>query len=233
MERPPPRRLTKTWTPYRHPPAKAKVAVGTTTPPKPRAEIGEYDLAIDWACHHVRPAPIHNRRPLLAQPVADTPRKRTRDTANPVHDGHLRTRHLIYQAVEDQWPNHREQVMDFNNTRLGRVLRVRSPARPTASLGAGPRTELDNPHLWETLADQYQTIDPAAVLPIYTQIVHDTLKQANAKTTRPRRRLAQMRLLTAGTPSHPSRPTHQRTTPNPPPPTSPPNRIDKAGLPKI
>ena len=53
--------------------------------------------------------------------------------------------------------------------------------------------------LWESLAKQYERIDPLAVLPIYTEQVRAGLERADAATYRAAaRRLAHMRTLANG-----------------------------------
>lgn len=219
-----------------------KVAAWYHDTAKALAEIGEYDLAIDWARQATMFGPGHQSitaghywHKLVAEhhPENELATLQTLFVRWPTSEHAT----LIYQAVEDQWPNHREQVMDALKQHPAQAVSFALGALqdPQQAWELAHELELDNPHLWETLADQYQTIDPAAVLPIYTQIVHDTLKQANAKNYKTAaRRLAQMRLLTAGTPlatqvdqlitelrqTHHRRPRLQ-------------TEFDKAGLPKI
>jgi uncharacterized Zn finger protein len=62
------------------------------------------------------------------------------------------------------------------------------------------QTELVDTQVWEELVKDYETVDPAAVLPVYQQLVEHELVNADAQHyRRAAKRLAKMRKLAAHT----------------------------------
>lgn len=59
---------------------------------------------------------------------------------------------------------------------------------------------LKDDRTWNDLAKAYEKIDPIAVLPVVTRLVHNELEEANAQNYRyAARRLAKIRKLAVGT----------------------------------
>lgn len=169
-------------------------------------EIGEIDLAIDWA----KQATAFDRGhqsvkaagywcDLLAEHRPDellvARLEVFRRWPSATHAGEL------YRAAGAQWDDYRAGVMatlescprEAVSFALHSLKDVELAWNLAHSLG------LPEPGLWEHLAKAYEKIDPLAVLPILTNLVHGELQVADAQRYRSAaRRLARMRKLAAG-----------------------------------
>jgi hypothetical protein len=172
------------------------------------AEIGEVDLAIDWAQqatdfpgggHQSLKASeywctlLAEHRPdeLLEARLAVFRRWPSSSTAA-----------RLYQDAGPAWPDCRNEVMAaFEDRPYDAVVFAQHHLHdvPLAwelahSLG------LDSDRAWSDLAKAYERIEPLAVLPIHARLVHHELETANAQNYRyAARRLARMRKLASDT----------------------------------
>jgi hypothetical protein len=172
------------------------------------AEIGEIDLAIDWARqatdfpgggHQALHAgeywctllAEHQPRKLLEARLTVFRRWPSSSTAARLH-----------RDSGPAWPEYRDEVMAaFDDRPYDAVVFAQHHLRdvPLAwqlahSLG------LDDDRAWSDLAKAYEKVDPLAVLPIHSRLVHHELETANAQNYRyAARRLARMRKLAHGT----------------------------------
>jgi hypothetical protein len=170
-------------------------------------EIGEIDLAIDWARQATDHGPGHQSLKASEYWCDLLGAHRPAD--------HLPARHAVFQ----RWPS---------ATTAGRLHRTAGPAwndyhdGVVATLSARPdeavmfslvtlkdphlaweqaaTLPLDNDRLWAELAKAYEAVDRIAVLPIHRRLVEHELVNTDAKHYRlAARRLAKMRALAAGT----------------------------------
>ncbi|HVX17505.1 MAG TPA: hypothetical protein VHA73_05680 [Acidimicrobiales bacterium] len=175
---------------------------------KALAEIGETDPAIDWAReatnidhgHQARQAARywcdliteHHPDQLCDTCLVVFNRWPTAETANDLR-----------QAARDAWPRHKDHVTQTLAAQPREAVRftldyLREPAR---AWELAHQLGLADNHTWETLADAYAQIDPAAVLPVLGRLVDLDLQVADARNYRSAaHRLQQMRALSAATP---------------------------------
>lgn len=171
------------------------------------AEIGETDLAIDWARQatffdrghqSVNAARLwcrllseHRPGDELAARLAVFDRWPTATHADGVH-----------RAAGEAWPDYRTHVMDALRQRPGEAVSFALHALDDVPLAwdLAHSLGLDEPGLWGTLADRYEKVDPLAVVPLHTRQVLDHLEHADAQHYRAAaRKLAHLRALTRDT----------------------------------
>ena len=170
------------------------------------AEIGETELAIDWARQAIDVGPWHQSLragEYWCQLLAE---QRPGDLLDARLEVFRRwpsssTAAQLHKAAEGAWPHYRDEVM---STLAGRprdavlfALMTLNDAplawRLAHTLG------LDDDRTWSDLVKAYEKTDPIAVLPVITRLVHNELISADARHYRiSARRLARMRKLAAG-----------------------------------
>ena len=183
-----------------------KVAAWLQDTAEALAEIGEIDLAIDWAKratdfnggHQSLRAGdywctlLAEQRPdeLLEARVIVFRRWPSSSTAA-----------YLYRDAQHDWPSYRDEVMESlarspRDAVLFALLTLKDV--PLAwqlahSLG------LDDDRTWGDLVKAYEKLDPLAVLPVLTRLVENDLTEADARNYRiAARRLSKMRKLAAG-----------------------------------
>ena len=169
-------------------------------------EIGEIDLALDWAKqatefdrghqslkaagYWCKLLAQHRPAELLSARLEVFRRWPSSSTA-----AHL------YQDAGPSWPSYRDEVVaalaasprDAVLFALLTLNEVRFAWNLAYSLG------LDSDDVWERLATAYEKVDPLAVLPVHARLVDNELTQAGAQHYRiAARRLAKMRKLASG-----------------------------------
>lgn len=169
-------------------------------------EIGEVDLAIDWAKqatdfdrgHQSLKAADYWCTLLEAHRPGDSVEARllvfrrwpSSTTAARLH-----------RAASDDWPDYREEVMATlaaspRDAVLFALLTLKDVRFAWALAHSLP---LDSDHTWSELIKAYEKVDPLEVLPIHQRLVENELVDAGAKHYRlAARRLAKMRRLAAG-----------------------------------
>lgn len=169
-------------------------------------EIGEIDLAIDWARQAIDVGPWHQSLnaadywcKLLDehQPgdLLDARLLVFRRWPSSTTGAHL------YKAAGKAWPDYRDEVVATltaspRDAVLFALLTLRDVQfawNLARSLG------LDDGRTWSDLAKAYENVDALAVLPVLTRLVENELTEAGAQHYRiAARRLAKMRKLAAG-----------------------------------
>lgn len=173
------------------------------------AEIGEIDLAIDWA-KRAAEHPGGGHQALKAGDYWCTllaehrPHSELLDARLAVFRNwpSSSTAAYLYRDAGKAWPDYRDEVMTALESRpYDAVVFAQHTLRdvPLAwelahSLG------LDSDLAWSDLCKAYEKVDPLAVLPVYSRLVEHELRTADAQNYRyAARRLARMRKLAAGT----------------------------------
>ncbi|MGH8775338.1 MAG: DUF6880 family protein [Jiangellaceae bacterium] len=170
-------------------------------------EIGEVDLAIDWARQALDVGPWHQSLKAADYWCTLLAEHRPADLL----DARLlvfrrwpssNTGADLYKAAGTSWRSHRDEVIaalassprDAVTFALSSLKDVQFAWNLAHSLG------LDSDHTWGELAKAYENVDPLAVLPIHQRLVDHELVEAGAQHYRiAARRLAKMRKLAAGT----------------------------------
>ena len=167
------------------------------------AEIGEFDLAIDWARQGAEFDRGHQSVDaagywcaLLAEhhPEQELPARREvfRRWPTAVHAS------AVHKAAGEAWPEHRDAIIagleqdprEAVSFALHALEDVRLAWSLAHSLG------LDSSYLWDELATAYEPIDPGAALEVHAARVTADLEVADARHYRAAaRRLAKMRTL--------------------------------------
>ena len=182
-----------------------KVAAWLQDTAEALAEIGEIDLAIDWAKratdfdrgyqsqrageYWCTLLAEHKPDELLEARVIVFRRWPSSSTAA-----------YLYRDAQDDWPGYRDEVMESlarspRDAVLFALLTLKDV--PLAwqlahSLG------LDDERTWGDLVKAYEKLDPLAVLPVLTRLVENDLTEADARNYRiAARRLSKMRKLAA------------------------------------
>ncbi|MDR1212725.1 MAG: hypothetical protein LBK54_01260 [Propionibacteriaceae bacterium] len=174
---------------------------------KALAEIGQWDLAIEWAQRGAGVSPSHQAEKaahywceLLTEHRLDQVltarlevfrRWPTATNAGSLHD-----------AAGRDWPEYEPEVMAALATQPREAVSFAQHGLKDIRLAWSLAYDLglDSAGQWSSLAKAYQKIDPLATLPIHRDLVEDTLQVTDAKRYRDAaRRLATMRKLAAGT----------------------------------
>ncbi len=185
-----------------------KVAAWLEDAAEALAEIGEFDLAIDWAKQatdfndgHQSVKAAEYWCTLLAEHQPDTELDARlevfRRWPTAIHAGRLHTR------AGDAWPSYAGEVMATleQAPREAVAFALHSLDDVPLAWQLAHSLSLDSSDLWESVATRYEKIDPLAVLPIYSEQVESTLERADARSYRwAARRLAHMRALVRGCP---------------------------------
>ena len=170
-------------------------------------EIGEVDLAIDWAeqavefdrGHQSLTAASHWCRLLEEHRPDEVLAARLRVFR---HWPSAVTAANLHKATGAAWPEHRDEVMaaladnpsDIVTLVLGTLNDVEWAWRLAHSLALTRATT------WSELIKAYEKLDPLAVLPVHQRLVDETLVDADARNYRAAaQRLRKMRKLAAGT----------------------------------
>jgi hypothetical protein len=169
-------------------------------------EIGEIDLALDWAKqatefdrgHQSLKAAgywcklLAEHRPAELLPARLEVFRRWPSSSTAAY---------LYQDAGPSWPSYRDEVVatlaasprDAVLFALLTLKEVQFAWKLAFSLG------LDSDDVWERLATAYEKVDPLAVLPLLARLVENELTEAGAQHYRiAARRLAKMRKLATG-----------------------------------
>jgi hypothetical protein len=169
-------------------------------------EIGEIDLAIDWAHQGMDVGPGHQ-----SQQVADCwcgllQRHRPGEFMDarvlvfrrwPSSSSAAR----LYEAAGASWPVHRDEVLTTLESNPADAVLFALVTLKDARLAweLAQSLALDHDRAWGELVKAYQKIDPIAVLPIHARLLEKDLVEADARRYRSAaRRLVTMRALAAG-----------------------------------
>ena len=183
-----------------------KVAAWLEDTAKAFEEIGDIDLAIDWAKqatdfdagHQSRKAAdywcilLGEHRPgeLLEARVAVFRRWPSSSTAA-----------YLYKDVGILWPDYRDEVIErlATNPRDAVLFALLTLKDVQFAWDQAHSIGLHDADAWERLVKAYEKIDPLAVLPVLTELVENELMEADAHRYRvAARRLKKMRKLASG-----------------------------------
>lgn len=191
-------------------------------------EIGQIDLAIDWARRAVefdtghqsltaarswcRLLKEHRPGKLVEARLTVFRKWPSASTAATLH----------HSAGAD-WDSHHAEVMATlaGNQREAVLFTLHTLNDPALAWELAHSSELTDDRAWSELLDAYQSIDPLAVLPKHRELVESTLVETNVRNYRSAAlRLRRMRKLAAGTTAAPDldayivelRHTHRRRT---------------------
>ncbi len=184
-----------------------KVAAWLQDTAKAFEEIGEIDLAIDWACQAADHHPDHQALQAALYWCELLARHRPGEL--------VATRHLVFSRwpsattaarlhrdAGSSWPDHRDEVLTALAARPDQAVlfALHTLKNPRLAWEQAAALRLDDDHTWAEVATAYEPTDPLAVLPIHRRLVEHELGNAGAQHyQRAARRLARMRKLAAGT----------------------------------
>ncbi len=169
-------------------------------------EIGEMDLAIDWAKqatdfdrgHQALKAADYWCGLLEAHRPAEALEARLSVFRKwPSSTSAAR----LHKAAGTAWPDYRDEVVTTlaaspSDAVLFALLTLKEPE---FAWNLAHSLALDSDHTWGELVKAYEKVDPIAVLPIHQRLVENELVEAGAQHYRlAARRLAKMRKLAAG-----------------------------------
>lgn len=172
-------------------------------------EIGEVDLAIDWARQALDIGPWHQSlkaadywcRLLNDHRPAEEPGARltvfrrwpSATTASRLH-----------RVARKEWPSYSDEVLQTLSRSADDAVLFALLTLKDVQLAWGLAQSLDlgSDRTWAELLKAYENVDPVATLPIHRRLVENELVEADAQHYRlAARRLATMRKLSAGTDS--------------------------------
>ena len=184
-----------------------KVAAWLQATAKAFEEIGEIDLAIDWAHQATDHDPGHQSLTAADYWCDLLARHRPAEGLAARHEVFRRwpsatTAARLYRDAEGAWHEYHDEVLATLSARpdqavlfaLGTLNDPRLAWEQAHTLG------LDDDRVWAELVTAYEPVDPLAVLPIHRRLVEHELVNTDAQHYRlAARRLAKMRKLAAGT----------------------------------
>ncbi|HVV77174.1 MAG TPA: hypothetical protein VHC43_14180 [Mycobacteriales bacterium] len=173
------------------------------------AEIGETDLAIDWA-RRAAQHPGGGHQALKAGEYWCTLLADHRPHAELLlarlavfrHWPSSSTAARLHQDARNAWPDYRDEVMTAlaNRPRDAVVFAQHHLRDVPLAWELAHSLGLDSDRAWSDLGKAYEKVDPLAVIPVYARLVEHELEPANAQNYRyAARRLARMRRLATGT----------------------------------
>lgn len=171
------------------------------------AEIGEVDLAVDWArqaadfeCGHQSLDAAGYWCELLAQHRPDVDLAARLDVFRRWPSSST-AQHLRRSAGE-AWPAHRDEVLDTlgRSPRDAVIFALHHLGDVELAWTLAHNVGLSDARTWNELADAYEQVDPLGVLPVLRDLAIRDLREADAGGYRQAaRRLRRMRRLAAGT----------------------------------
>jgi len=184
-----------------------KVAAWLQDTAKAFEEIGEIDLAIDWARQAADHHPDHQALRAADYWCELLARHRPCELVAARHVVFSRwpsatTAARLYRDARSSWPNYRDEVLAILATRPDQAVlfALHTLKDPHLAWKQAAALRLDDDHTWAEVAQAYEPIDALAVLPIHRRLVEHELVAAGVQHYRlAARRLAKMRALAAGT----------------------------------
>jgi hypothetical protein len=184
-----------------------KVAAWLQDTAKAFEEIGEVDLAIDWAQQAADHHPDHQALQAADYWCELLARHRPAELVATRHVVFTRwpsatTAAHLYRDARSSWPDYRDEVLAALAARPDQAVlfALDTLKDPRLAWDLAAALRLDDDHTWAEVAKAYEPIDPLAVLPIHRRLVEHELLNAGAQHYQlAARRLAKMRQLAAGT----------------------------------
>lgn len=183
-----------------------KVAARLADTAQAFAEIGEIDLAIDWARQATEFDRGHQSRAaadywcgLLAahRPAEELDARLSVFRTWPSST----TAGRLHHAAANAWPGYRDEVVATlaANPREAVIFALLTLKEPEFAWNLAHSLTLDSDDAWSELVKVYEQVDPIATLPIHQRLVEHELVRTGAQHYRlAARRLATMRRLSAG-----------------------------------
>ena len=184
-----------------------KVAAWFVDTAEALAEIDEIDLAIDWARRAIDIGPRHQSLQAgnyWCELLAAHQPSRLLDARVLLFRRwpSSATAAALHEVAGPSWPGYRDEVLTAlaPSPRDAVLFALTSLEDVPLAWDLAGSLGLEDNRTWNDLAEAYEKIDPLAVLPVLTRLVHNELEEANAQHYRyAARRLAKMRKLAAGT----------------------------------
>ncbi|WP_308165208.1 DUF6880 family protein [Nocardia noduli] len=171
------------------------------------AEIGEFNLAIDWAKQatdfgtgHQSSAAGDHWCALLARHRPDEELAARLEVFRRWPSSSSAAR--LYACAGDSWPQHCRDVLDrlSSNPRDAVQFTLSTLRDPELAWQLAHSLDLHSADVWNRLATAYEKVDPLAVLPVLTDLVTTELAETGAGHYRVAAKyLKRMRVLAAGT----------------------------------
>lgn len=169
-------------------------------------EIGEIDLAIEWAKeatdfdrgHQSLKAAdywcglLEAHRPAEALDARHSVFRKWPSSTSAAR---------LHKAAGESWPDYRDEVVATlaASPRDAVLFALLTLKEPEFAWNLAHSLALDSDHTWSELVKAYEKVDPIATLPIHQRLVENELVEASAQHYRlAARRLAKMRKLSAG-----------------------------------
>ena len=170
-------------------------------------EIGEIDLAIDWARQATDHGPGHQSLKAADYSCELLERHRPAELLAARAEVFRRwpsatTAARLHRAAGTSWPDLHNEVIATLATRPDQsvLFSISTLHDPRLAWEQAHALGLDNDLVWVELVKAYEKIDPLAVLPVHQRLVEHELVTTDARHYRlAARRLATMRKLAAGT----------------------------------
>lgn len=184
-----------------------KVAAWYLDTAKALSEIGQIDMAIDWAREAIDIGPWHQSLRSADYWCELIAEQRPGDLVEARLEVFRRwpsssTAAHLHAAAEQAWEEYSEEVMSTLVAQPRDVVLFALLTLKDIPLAwnLAHTLELDDDRTWSDLVKAYEKIDPLAVLSVLARLVHNELVEADAQHYRiAARRLAKMRKLAAGT----------------------------------
>ena len=183
------------------------VAAWFTDTAKAFEEIGEFDLAIDWAKQATDFGPGHQSQAGGEHWCSLLQKHRPEDVLDARLELFRRwpsslTAARLHDAAGEAWPECRDEVLASLATSPDDSVRfaLSTLKDPEHAWRLAHDLDLTSRHTWSDLVAAYETVDPVATLPIQAELVENELENTGAEHyRRAATRLKHMRALAAGT----------------------------------
>jgi hypothetical protein len=171
------------------------------------AEIGEIDLAIEWAQRALDIGPRHqslHAADYWCELLSEHRPSEELDARLAVFRRwpSSTTAARLYKAAGPDWSTHADEVMATlsSNPSDAVLFALLTLQDVTLAWNLAQSLALDDDAVWAELVKSYENIDPIATLPVHRRLVESELVRTDAQHYRlAARRLARMRTLAAGT----------------------------------
>jgi hypothetical protein len=170
------------------------------------AEIGEFDLAIDWARRALDVGPAHQSLSAGEYWCTLLARHRSGELTDALLEVFRRwpsasTAAHLYKGARKAWAQHRDEVMErlAVSPRDAVLFALQTLRDASYAWDLAHQLALADDHTWSDLVKAYEKIDPIAVLPVLNRLVLTDLVESKAQNYQiAARRLNKMRALAAG-----------------------------------
>jgi hypothetical protein len=170
-------------------------------------EIGESDLAIDWARQASDHHPSHQALQAAEYWCELLARHRPTELLAARHEVFRRwpsstTAARLHRDAGSSWPEFHDEVLATLAARADQAVlfALFTLKDPGLAWKLADTLALVDDHVWAELAKAYERVDPLAVLPVHRRLVEHELVDAGAQHyRRAAHRLAKMRKLATGT----------------------------------